>query len=131
MAVNHSSSTLGKDRRRRALSTFSFQVSYMEMIAWPLAQLLWERERERERERMKSSCWVFIIAFIIAIDVYGLSSSLVNSQADSCSSNLNLNGFVSFDTSSLRCLPVWDGQGFILRVSSSFIFFFFIFHNPL
>jgi hypothetical protein len=48
MAVNHSSSTLGKDRRRRALSTFSFQVSYMEMIAWPLAQLLWERERERE-----------------------------------------------------------------------------------
>uniref|UniRef100_A0A2N9FGV6 DOMON domain-containing protein n=1 Tax=Fagus sylvatica TaxID=28930 RepID=A0A2N9FGV6_FAGSY len=47
--------------------------------------------------------------------IYGLSSSLVNSQAESCSSNQNLNGSVPFDTTSLHCLAVWDSQGFLLR----------------
>ena len=68
---------------------------------------------------MKASL-VFII-FIITIDIYGLSSSLVNSQAESCSSNQNLNGSVPFDTTSLHCLAVWDSQGFLLRVSAPFI----------
>ena len=78
-----------------------------------------ERERERERERMKSS--LLFMIFIITIDIYGLSSSLVNAQADSCSSNLSLSNSVPFDTASLHCLAVWDSQGFILRVSAPFM----------
>ncbi|XP_059433802.1 cytochrome b561 and DOMON domain-containing protein At3g07570 [Corylus avellana] len=66
---------------------------------------------------MKTSS--LFIVFIITIDIYGLSSSFVNSQAETCSSNLNFNGSVSFDTSSLKCLAVWDAQGFILRYSQT------------
>ncbi|KAM4070266.1 hypothetical protein ACJW30_12G152400 [Castanea mollissima] len=62
---------------------------------------------------MKSS--LLFMIFIITIDIYGLSSSHVNAQADSCSSNLSLSNSVPFDTTSLHCLPVWDSQGFILR----------------
>ncbi|XP_065638068.1 cytochrome b561 and DOMON domain-containing protein At3g07570 [Quercus suber] len=62
---------------------------------------------------MKSS--LLFMIFIITIDIYGLSSSLVNAQADSCSSNLSLSNSVPFDTTSLHCLAVWDSQGFILR----------------
>lgn len=65
---------------------------------------------------MKAS-FLFII-FTITIDIYGLSS-LVNSQADSCSSNPNLNGIVSFDTTSLQCAAVWNAQGFILRYNQT------------
>ncbi|GAV68406.1 Cytochrom_B561 domain-containing protein/DOMON domain-containing protein [Cephalotus follicularis] len=39
----------------------------------------------------------------------------VNSQTDSCSSILNLNGLVSFDTTTLDCLLVWTSQNFVLR----------------
>ncbi|XP_044502153.1 cytochrome b561 and DOMON domain-containing protein At3g07570 isoform X2 [Mangifera indica] len=34
---------------------------------------------------------------------------------DSCSSNLNLNGQVPFDTTTLHCAPVWPSHNFILR----------------
>ncbi|KAG2672743.1 hypothetical protein I3843_13G050000 [Carya illinoinensis] len=66
---------------------------------------------------MKAS--LLFIIFLIALDIYGLSSSLVNSQTESCSSNINLNGSVSFNTTSLHCLSVWDSQGFILRYSQT------------
>ncbi|GLT70894.1 hypothetical protein SLA2020_429460 [Shorea laevis] len=68
---------------------------------------------------MKTSS--LFIVFIITIHIYGLSSSLVNSQTESCTSNLNLNltGSVPFDTTSLQCLSVWDAQGFILRYSQA------------
>ncbi|KAF5741339.1 hypothetical protein HS088_TW10G00335 [Tripterygium wilfordii] len=41
-------------------------------------------------------------------------STLTNSQTDSCTSNLNLNG-VAFDTANLHCLPVWTPRNFVLR----------------
>ncbi|KAF3434934.1 hypothetical protein FNV43_RR22021 [Rhamnella rubrinervis] len=66
---------------------------------------------------MKGISWYFII--FITITGLGLSFYNVNSQTESCSSNLNLNGLVPFDTSSLHCLPVWDAQGFILRYVQS------------
>ncbi|KAF8402354.1 hypothetical protein HHK36_013308 [Tetracentron sinense] len=53
--------------------------------------------------------FIFILFIILGL------SSLVNSQTDSCSSNLNLNGLIPFETTSLHCYPVWDSQGFILR----------------
>ena len=52
----------------------------------------------------------------------GTSSSQANgsssSQADSCGSKLNLGAPLFFDTTKLNCLPVWNAQGFILRVSA-------------
>lgn len=41
-----------------------------------------------------------------------------SSQADSCGSNLNLSVSLQFDTTKLNCLPVWNAQGYILRVSA-------------
>ncbi|XP_020207534.1 cytochrome b561 and DOMON domain-containing protein At3g07570 [Cajanus cajan] len=52
----------------------------------------------------------------------GNSSSQVDgigSQADSCSSNLNLSVPLLFDTTKLNCLPVWNAQGYILRYSQT------------
>ncbi|XP_058102464.1 cytochrome b561 and DOMON domain-containing protein At3g07570-like isoform X2 [Magnolia sinica] len=47
-------------------------------------------------------------------------SSLGVSQLDSCNSNLNLNSdAVPFNTTSLRCNPVWGAHGFILRYAQS------------
>uniref|UniRef100_A0A5B7BRG7 Cytochrome b561 and DOMON domain-containing protein n=1 Tax=Davidia involucrata TaxID=16924 RepID=A0A5B7BRG7_DAVIN len=62
---------------------------------------------------MKASC-IFIAFFLIL----GLSAK-VYSQADSCSSNLDLNGQIRFDTTTLRCNPVWNAHGFILRYSQA------------
>ncbi|XP_010268256.1 PREDICTED: cytochrome b561 and DOMON domain-containing protein At3g07570-like [Nelumbo nucifera] len=50
----------------------------------------------------------FLFCFI------GFSSLLVNSQSDSCSSNLNIAG-IPFDTTSLNCQSVWSSQDYILR----------------
>ncbi|EXB40467.1 Putative ferric-chelate reductase 1 [Morus notabilis] len=59
-------------------------------------------------------------SFIIFMTISSLAlSALVTSQTDSCSSNLNLNGLVSFDTTSLHCLAVWDAQVFILRYAQT------------
>lgn len=56
--------------------------------------------------------------------------ALVTSQTqDSCSSNLNLNGQVPFDTTTLHCAPVWPSHNFILRVSFSFLNYTFFFLN--
>lgn len=41
-------------------------------------------------------------------------------EADSCTCNLNLKAPIPFDTSNLHCLPVWNAQGFILRVCALF-----------
>ncbi|XP_052211162.1 cytochrome b561 and DOMON domain-containing protein At3g07570 [Diospyros lotus] len=65
---------------------------------------------------MKASFSIFIAFFLISAS---LSSWGVSSQADSCSSNLNLNGKIPFDTSSLICNPVWASQDFILRYSQA------------
>ncbi|PSS09581.1 Cytochrome b561 and DOMON domain-containing protein [Actinidia chinensis var. chinensis] len=62
---------------------------------------------------MKTSS-VFVAFFLVC----GLSSS-VNSQTDSCSSNLNLNSQIKFDTSSLNCNPVWNAQDYILRYAQA------------
>ncbi|GFZ20028.1 cytochrome b561/ferric reductase transmembrane with DOMON related domain-containing protein [Actinidia rufa] len=62
---------------------------------------------------MKTSS-IFIVFFLI----YGLASS-VNSQTDSCSSNLNLNSQIKFDTASLNCNPVWTAQDYILRYAQA------------
>ncbi|KAK2647460.1 hypothetical protein Ddye_014949 [Dipteronia dyeriana] len=43
---------------------------------------------------------------------------LVNSQTDSCSSNLNIAG-LPFDSTSLSCAPVWAPNNFILRYSQT------------
>lgn len=52
----------------------------------------------------------------------GNSSSQGNigsiSQADSCDSKLNLSVPLLFDTTNLNCVPVWNAQGYILRVSA-------------
>ncbi|XP_059626323.1 cytochrome b561 and DOMON domain-containing protein At3g07570 [Cornus florida] len=61
---------------------------------------------------MKTS-FVFISFFFL---VLGLLIP-VNSQTDSCSSSLNLNGQLPFDTTTFHCNPVWAAQGFILRYS--------------
>lgn len=66
---------------------------------------------------MKTS--LLFIVFIISVDICGLSSSLVNSQTDSCSSNLDLSGSVPFNTTALRCQSVWASQDFILRYSQA------------
>ncbi|PSR86262.1 Cytochrome b561 and DOMON domain-containing protein [Actinidia chinensis var. chinensis] len=62
---------------------------------------------------MKTSS-IFFVFFLI----YGLASS-VNSQTDSCSSNLNLNSQIKFDTSSLNCNPVWTARDYILRYAQA------------
>ncbi|CAL5424770.1 unnamed protein product [Camellia sinensis] len=64
---------------------------------------------------MKRASSIFIALFLIS----GLSSSHVNSQTDSCSSNLNLNGQIQFDTSSLICNSVWTAQDYILRYAQA------------
>lgn len=54
----------------------------------------------------------------------GNSSQLNGStsqSADSCGSNLNLSVPLLFDTTNLNCLPVWNAQGYILRVSALFL----------
>lgn len=60
---------------------------------------------------MKTSYPSIIVIFL------GLSS-LVNSQSDSCSSSLNIDG-LAFNTSSFNCHSVWDAQDFILRYLQS------------
>ncbi|KAL7201260.1 hypothetical protein ACSBR1_033044 [Camellia fascicularis] len=72
-------------------------------------------ETSREREEMKRASSIFIALFLIS----GLSSSHVNSQTDSCSSNLTLNGQIQFDTSSLICNSVWTAQDYILRYAQA------------
>ncbi|XP_068661773.1 cytochrome b561 and DOMON domain-containing protein At3g07570-like [Aristolochia californica] len=61
---------------------------------------------------MKTSCVAFFIVFL------GLTS-LVSSQTDSCSTNLNLGSLVSFNASTLRCSPVWTSEDYILRYARS------------
>lgn len=68
---------------------------------------------------------IFTICFLASANpgnsqVNGTSSSqgdASSSQSDSCSSKLNLNVPLLFDTTKLNCLPVWNAQEFILRVS--------------
>ncbi|XAR60857.1 hypothetical protein NMG60_11034383 [Bertholletia excelsa] len=62
---------------------------------------------------MKASSFLLIIFFLIS----GFSSQ-VNSQSDSCSSNLNISS-IQFDTSNLNCNPVWPAQDFILRYAEA------------
>ncbi|KAJ0054231.1 hypothetical protein Pint_03157 [Pistacia integerrima] len=57
-----------------------------------------------------SNCFSFILFFFFFF------IALVTSQTqDSCSSNVNLNDQVRFDTTTLNCAPVWSSQNFILR----------------
>lgn len=44
-----------------------------------------------------------------------------NPQSDSCDTKLNLSAPLFFDITKLNCLPVWNAQGFILRVSALYI----------
>ncbi|KAG5021775.1 hypothetical protein JHK85_018117 [Glycine max] len=44
---------------------------------------------------------------------------LASPEADSCTSNLNLNVSIPFDTTNLHCLSVWDAQSFILRYAQT------------
>ncbi|KAL4193676.1 hypothetical protein AMTRI_Chr06g200720 [Amborella trichopoda] len=55
---------------------------------------------------------VLCIALILVVCLFDVR---VNSQTDSCSSNLDLGASVSFNTSSLICLSVWSSHNYILR----------------
>ncbi|GMH20853.1 hypothetical protein Nepgr_022695 [Nepenthes gracilis] len=58
--------------------------------------------------------FIFIAIFVVIFNPNYLSS--VKSQStDSCSSNVNFNDFVPFDTASLLCNSVWPSQGYVLR----------------
>lgn len=46
-----------------------------------------------------------------------VDGSSTSQAPDSCVSNLNLSVPLLFDTTNLNCLPVWNAQGYILRVS--------------
>ncbi|KAI9111246.1 hypothetical protein K1719_017857 [Acacia pycnantha] len=61
---------------------------------------------------MKPSLLSFVL-IIISI-IFCCSSSLVRSQ-DSCSQKLDDRLKFPFDTSSLRCVPLWPAQNFLLR----------------
>lgn len=50
--------------------------------------------------------WIVMMAAILMT---------VNGQSDSCNVNLNLSASIPFDTSSLRCTPVWNAYNFTLR----------------
>ncbi|XP_010268261.1 PREDICTED: cytochrome b561 and DOMON domain-containing protein At3g07570-like [Nelumbo nucifera] len=54
-------------------------------------------------------------SLVATLFIFICFSSFASSQSDSCSSNLNLNGLVSFDTVSLHCYPVWNAKDYILR----------------
>ncbi|KAI4356237.1 hypothetical protein L6164_000274 [Bauhinia variegata] len=58
-----------------------------------------------------SSCLIFLLIFCSSL-------SLVNSQEDSCENQISGLGF-NFDTTSLKCFPVWDVQNFILRFTKA------------
>ncbi|KAJ7961737.1 Cytochrome b561 and DOMON domain-containing protein [Quillaja saponaria] len=60
------------------------------------------------------ACFLVSLVFII-ITLNCSSIFLVTSQADSCTSNLNLSSPLPFDTTKLHCLAVWDSHGFVLR----------------
>lgn len=69
-------------------------------------------------DRYACSCRYLWMLFMAAI----LMILTVNGQSDSCIingsalfSNVNLSASIPFDTSSLRCIPVWNTQNFILR----------------
>ncbi|KAJ6723910.1 hypothetical protein OIU74_008298 [Salix koriyanagi] len=62
---------------------------------------------------MMASSVIFIFFFTIC----GLAA-FVNSQVDSCSSNLNING-LPFDSASLHCVSAWSSQNFILRYAQT------------
>ncbi|KAJ6401539.1 hypothetical protein OIU84_016860 [Salix udensis] len=62
---------------------------------------------------MMASSVIFIFFFTIC----GLAA-FVNSQVDSCSSNLNING-LPFDPASLHCVNAWSSQNFILRYAQT------------
>ncbi|KAH7576567.1 hypothetical protein ACOSP7_003000 [Xanthoceras sorbifolium] len=63
---------------------------------------------------MKKASSVSVVFFITILFSSGLLPELVNSQTDSCSSNLNIDG-LPFDSTSLNCIPVWAPYDFILR----------------
>ncbi|KAB5527787.1 hypothetical protein DKX38_021634 [Salix brachista] len=62
---------------------------------------------------MMASSVIFIFFFTIC----GLAA-FVNSQVDSCGSNLNING-LPFDSASLHCVNAWSSQNFILRYAQT------------
>ncbi|KAJ4967739.1 hypothetical protein NE237_014440 [Protea cynaroides] len=62
---------------------------------------------------------IFIAASFFFFFLLSAIPSFVYSQSDSCSSNLNLNGFVPFDTTSLHCDLVWDAEDYILRTGQN------------
>ncbi|KAF2289021.1 hypothetical protein GH714_024165 [Hevea brasiliensis] len=55
------------------------------------------------------------ISMVIFFTTLSSLSILVNSQTDSCSSNLNLNRQLPFDIASLHCATVWNAHNYILR----------------
>ncbi|KAK7389854.1 hypothetical protein VNO78_25149 [Psophocarpus tetragonolobus] len=73
---------------------------------------------------MKAPRLLFIITFLC-------SFFHATPEADSCSSNLNLQVPIHFDTTNLQCLSVWDAQSFILRyVQTSADIWSFILSTP-
>lgn len=72
------------------------------------------------------SCRHLWIVMMVAILMTLTARSAVNGQSDSCNingsavfSNLNLSAAIPFDTSSLRCTPVWNTYNFILRYAQN------------
>ncbi|KAI3760315.1 hypothetical protein L1987_50709 [Smallanthus sonchifolius] len=64
------------------------------------------------------------LPFLVILACNHLSLHMIHAQTtqDSCSSNINLanlNGPISFDTSSLNCFRVWTSEDFILRYSQA------------
>ncbi|KAH9616153.1 hypothetical protein KSS87_017041 [Heliosperma pusillum] len=57
---------------------------------------------------------IFLAYFLIRLQ------SLAHSQnVDSCSNNINFNGIVNFNTTSMTCQVVWQKQDFILRYAQA------------
>ncbi|XP_028806126.1 cytochrome b561 and DOMON domain-containing protein At3g07570-like [Neltuma alba] len=67
-------------------------------------------EQEGTEEGMKHFLLLYFVFFI----VFCSSSTLVTSQLDSCSQNVDPQR-IDFDTTSLRCVAVWPDHNFILR----------------
>ncbi|KAG5232137.1 cytochrome b561 and DOMON domain-containing protein [Salix suchowensis] len=89
---------------------------YTRILFVGVDQIIIEPERERGGGGGGENDGIFRYLHLL-LHHCGLAA-FVNSQVDSCSSNLNING-LPFDSASLHCVNAWSSQNFILRYAQT------------